>query len=485
MAKLSRYPLLLALAFAALSCKLVANLGQTPAPPTFRAQPSHSPTLYLATTAPTTSAPLPSTTPPPTLPVVPGFTFTPTFTPPPSPTELAPTATIDPSAIARQLKVFEELWQIVHDRYLYPDFNGLDWEAIGAEYRARIAAGMTDEDFYQSLREMIRRLGDEHSVFFSPQEAAERDREFQGQYNYVGIGVMTALIPERQRLAILLVFPGSPAEEAGLRPHDSILSVDGLPVVGESGPLQNLLRGFEGSIVELSVQTPGEPPRQVRITRRAVNAQLPLPRAALASPGGKRIGYIFVPTFNDTNIDEMIGQALDELSAGGALEGLIIDNRYNSGGASDVLLNTLGYFTSGPVGMFIENREQILLRAGRQPETRFQNLPLVILIGPGTASFGEVFAGALKDLGRAYVIGEQTEGNVEVLSIFDLSDGSRAWIATSTFRPLNHPDQNWEESGIIPDLIVYSAWDEFTLETDPAVLSALQYFDGTLTNTNP
>jgi len=177
--------------------------------------------------------------------------------------------------------------------------------------------------------------------------------------------------------------------------------------------------------------------------------------------------------------------ALDELSAGGALEGLVIDNRYNGGGASDVLLNTLGYFTTGPVGTFIENRQQIQLRAGRQQETRFQNLPLVVLIGPGTASFGEVFAGALKDLGRAYLIGEQTEGNVEVLSIFDLSDGSRAWIATSTFRPLNHPNQNWEETGIIPDRTVRSAWDEFTLETDPAILSALQYFDGTLSNANP
>jgi carboxyl-terminal processing protease len=480
MAKLIRYSGLLALALAILSCKLAANLRQSPTPPTFNAQPSQYPTLHLATIAPTATS-LPSATLPPTLPAAPTFTFTPI----PSPTELAPTAALDPNTVARQLKVFEELWQIVRDRYLYPDFNGLNWETVGAEYRSRIADGMTDEDFYQTLREMIRRLGDEHSVFFSPQEAAERDREFQGQYNYVGIGVMTALIPERQRLVILLTFPGSPAEEAGLRAHDSILSVDGLPAVDESGPRQSLLRGPEGSIVELSVQTPGEPPRQVRITRRPVNAQLPLPHTALTSPGGRRIGYLFIPTFNDTFIDEMVGQALDELSAGGALEGLVIDNRYNGGGASDVLLNTLGYFTTGPVGTFIENRQQIQLRAGRQQETRFQNLPLVVLIGPGTASFGEVFAGALKDLGRAYLIGEQTEGNVEVLSIFDLSDGSRAWIATSTFRPLNHPNQNWEETGIIPDRTVRSAWDEFTLETDPAILSALQYFDGTLSNANP
>jgi C-terminal processing protease CtpA/Prc len=95
----------------------------------------------------------------------------------------------------------------------------------------------------------------------------------------------------------------------------------------------------------------------------------------------------------------------------------------------------------------------------------------------GTASYGEVFAGVLKDLDRAYLIGETTGGNVETLWGYDFDDGSRAWIAHESFRPLNHPDENWEESGVVPHLTVLSNWDEVTVETDPAVIAALEHFD--------
>jgi hypothetical protein len=60
---------------------------------------------------------------------------------------------------------------------------------------------------------------------------------------------------------------------------------------------------------------------------------------------------------------------------------------------------------------------------------------------------------------------------------YDFEDGSRAWIARETFRPNNHPDQDWEKTGIIPDLVVSSQWDLVTLDTDPVVQAALQYFE--------
>jgi C-terminal processing protease CtpA/Prc len=105
-------------------------------------------------------------------------------------------------------------------------------------------------------------------------------------------------------------------------------------------------------------------------------------------------------------------------------------------------------------------------------------VPLVVLVGQETASFGEIFAGVLRDIGRAAIIGETTDGNVEILSVFNFSDGSRAWIAQQSFRPLNNPNEDWEQTGIIPDISAASGWDLYTLEQDPAVLEALQYFDG-------
>ena len=95
-----------------------------------------------------------------------------------------------------------------------------------------------------------------------------------------------------------------------------------------------------------------------------------------------------------------------------------------------------------------------------------------------TVSFGEIFAGILKDQGRATIIGETTLGNVEVLWGYGFEDGSRAWIAHDRFEPVNNPGADWEHNGIIVDIEAPSEWDEHTTETDPAVEAALIYFDG-------
>ena len=113
----------------------------------------------------------------------------------------------------------------------------------------------------------------------------------------------------------------------------------------------------------------------------------------------------------------------------------------------------------------------------RRSEGVQRMLPLVALVGPNTVSFGEIYSGVLRDMGRASIIGELTGGNVELLRGYDFEDGSRAWIANENFQPRNHPEQDWEASGIIPDITVASNWDEVTLQTDPAVQAALELLD--------
>ena len=376
-----------------------------------------------------------------------------------------------------QLQVFEELWGIVKNNYLYPDFNGLDWNSVYDEYRQRIQAGMSGDDFYIALGEMIHRLGDEHSNFFNPLEAIKIDEETGGRYDYAGIGVYTIAIPEHNLVSILLTFPGSPAELAGLKPHDNILAVDGIPILDEKGFRRDLLRGPEGTSIELTIQSPGEAPRQVRIPRQRINTSMPVPHQVLTTPNGKKIGYIFIPTFQDNTIDNQIQDAILNLNANEQLDGLILDNRFNAGGISTVLENTLSFFTNGQLGYFIRRNQRSPMTVDGQDVAGSQQVPLVVLISDYTASFGEIFSGILQDTGRAYLLGEQTEGNVEVLHVYNLQDGSRAWIAEETFEPLNHPEQNWEQSGIIPDLVVNSNWDEVIQSTDPAIVAALAFFD--------
>ena len=449
-----------------LACQAVFSVWQSP--PTLTLLPSQTQlTLTNTSTNTPSSTPLPTLTPTPTLSLSP--------TPlPPSPTNtLAP----DPTEVAHQLQVFEQLWEIIDENYLYPDFNGLDWNAVHAEYTLRIENGLSEADFYNSMQEMVTSLGDEHSVYFSPDEAAAADTEFAGAFDYAGIGVFSIVAPECECLSIILVFPDSPAEEAGLRAHDNILTVDGQPILDEKGTRRDLLRGPEGTSLTVGVRSPGQTPRQVEITRRHITASLPVPHQILITPQGKRTGYLLLPTFNETDIDEHVQQALADLNASGTLDGVILDNRHNGGGSSEVFSNILAYFTQGLVGYFIDRQGERPLTLTGKDLYGSQRIPLVVLVGPDTASFGEIFSGILKDIGRAYVIGEQTMGNVEILYIYNLFDGSRALIAQATFRPLNHPEQDWEQTGITPDLSIPVDWASVTLDSDPAVQAALSHFD--------
>lgn len=390
--------------------------------------------------------------------------------------EISPSEIVTPSPL--QLAIFEELWQIINDEYLYPDFNGLDWDAIHQEYLERVQNGMSNDQFYLAMDEMIFRLGDDHSVFLNPQEAAEEDAQYSGDYDYVGVGILVSAVPERDRGVILLTFPGSPAEQAGLEPHDSILAVDGESILDEDGFLRDIIRGPEGSTIELTIQSPGQDPRTVSLKRRRINGAIPVPYVVLTTSSGLRIGYIFLVTFADNSIDDQVATALKTMSKDAPLDGLILDNRYNEGGVDTVMRDTLAYFTKGTLGFFISRGEEHPLQVKGEDIGGSQKIPLVVLIDMDTVSFGEVSSGVLQDLGRAYLIGERTEGNVEILWGYDFEDGSRAWIAHESFRPFNHPDADWEKSGITPDLEVISSWDQYTPDNDPALQESLSYFDG-------
>lgn len=416
--------------------------------------------------------PQPTATPRPTLQPKNTDTTTPTATTAAA-TEVQPT----PLPLTLQLEIFESLWDTINEEYLYPDFNGQDWNAVYAEFKPRIESGLSNQEFYQAMSEMVARLGDDHSVFLTPAEVTAEDEEYAGNVNYVGIGVLINALPEKSAAGVVVVFPGSPAEQAGLQPRDTILLVDGQSILDENGYLKDIVRGPEGSQVTITVQTPGSDPRQLTITRRAISGSIPVHYTLLASPQGLRIGYIFLVSFTDSTIDEQVADALRAMTADAPLDGLIIDNRENFGGADTVMRPILSYFASGVVGSFISRNEQRPLEVKGEDINGSQALPLVVLVGKNTVSYGEIFSGILKDSGRAYLIGEASEGNVETLWGYNFDDGSRAWIAHESFRPANHPEENWEELGIVPDLALPASIYDYSLETDPAVLAALEHFD--------
>ncbi len=457
--------LILILVFLSLACNfpLVELLATPTLPPT--ATPTETPT------------PLPTLTPTATATSTPSPTPTQTYTPTVTPTD-TPTPTSAPTTSPQKFALFEEIWKTVKEQYVYEDFNGVDWLAVYQEFFARLSLGLTPKDFYLAMKEMIDRLNDDHSVYFSPREVEEQLLVYEGEKDYVGIGVFTVPMIEKGYVTVILPFRDSPAERAGLQAHDRILAVNGQPIIDEEGTVRDLLSGEEGTYVTLTVQTPGGEPRYVSLKRERIQASIPVPYHILATPGGKRIGYLLVVSFSDSNIDERVGKALKKMTADAPLDGLILDLRANQGGEYTTASNVLAYFTGGKLGYFTDRHgKRRWWSVSPKNVGGSQSLPLVVLVGDYTVSFGEMVAGVLQDRGRAYLIGEITEGNVELLWGYPFKDGSVLFLAHERFVPANRPEQDWETTGIIPDLVVPTDWDEITLTQDLALEVAFVYFD--------
>ncbi|NOH04785.1 MAG: hypothetical protein HND47_23850 [Chloroflexi bacterium] len=133
----------------------------------------------------------------------------------------------------------------------------------------------------------------------------------------------------------------------------------------------------------------------------------------------------------------------------------------------------LSFFASGRLGNFTSRRESNPLTIEAEPIHNSQTVPLVVLVSEETASFGEIFSGVLRDAGRAKIVGAPTLGNVEILHGYEFDDGSNLWIAEETFVAANS-SENWEETGIVPDVIAYADWDTFTFENDPSIQAAVR-----------
>lgn len=451
------------LALSLLSCNFVTRMvfppTATPIPPT------------LTPTATATASPTPTATPTPLVPA---------YIPPqcdasaPLPTvapDLAvqPTPQFETKDISKrmQLQVIDEVEEIVNEVYIYEDFNGKDWAAIVAKYRARAEAGLDTETFYYDMEEMIIELGDDHSSFIPPVGVEYIKAEESGASEFVGVGVFIDADLERGRLVVRSVFPGSPAEYAGLQSHDSILAVDGAPVSLDTG-IRTL--GPECTAVVLTVQSPGETPRDVILVRTKITGNPPVEARLVSTTDGSKIAYILIPSFIDESVPEQVENALTEF---GELEGLVLDVRGNSGGSLDVGSDVLGFFTKGNMGEFRSRFESSGFTVKANPIHNSQSVPLVVLVDEESASFSEIFAGLLRDSRDAKVAGQTSLGNVEVLSSYNLGDGSWLWIASFTFDSVFSED-DWEQTGIVPDIEAYAPWDTFFFDTDPAIAAALE-----------
>jgi carboxyl-terminal processing protease len=366
-------------------------------------------------------------------------------------------------------QVFDAFWEALTENFIYTDVNAQRLQAAYDEILPRVEAASTDDDFAGLVEELVSELP-EGSVLYETR--AERlSAETRDAARYEGIGAIVAARSQPDpHVVVLATIPESPAEEAGLQAHDSILAIDGLPVQAEEGlEVVQRIRGPAGSEAVLTVRSPDMQTRELRIPRAALTTTYQLQAAPIPDTG---FAYFLFPPAAYESLGSDFANGYQAFSVQG-LDGLILDLRIASEGAGWPLDGFLALFADGEVGEFYSLDETTPVSVEGQDILGSQNLPVAVLVGPDTSGSPEIFAAVLQAKGRARVFGLPTSGNIEAFSEFQLPDGSRALIITRSFRTPTGDEIGL--TGITPDLLVEADWNTVTPADDPVLAAAVQW----------
>lgn len=273
---------------------------------------------------------------------------------------------------------------------------------------------------HSALRGMLAEL-DPHSQFLDPQSFESMQQDTRSEFG--GLGIQVGV---REGFFIVVApIEGTPAFEAGILPGDRILKINGRTTDRLTLPeAVDLLRGQVGEKVTLTLQRP-ESNEVLEFTLQRTIVKIKSVREARLLPleetGGFRLGYVRISQFNEPTAGEL-SAALDRLQDEG-MQALILDLRHNPGGLLTSAIDVCGQFLpSGTTVVVTQGRTSSRSFKTEAKSARQRDLPLVILVNSASASAAEIVTGALKDLGRALIVGETTFGKGSVQSVIALSD---------------------------------------------------------------
>ncbi|WP_374602206.1 S41 family peptidase [Arenimonas sp.] len=296
-----------------------------------------------------------------------------------------------------------------------------------------------------ALRGLLSDL-DPHSAYLEKEAAEALLDDTRGEY--VGIGVETERRPD-DTLLVVAPIDGTPAHRAGLRAGDIIVAIDGEPLSGNTSPHHDL-RGDAGEPVTITLTRVGAvDPIDLTIVREAITVTSVSSR--LLEPG---YAYLRISTFQ-TDTGPQMRRQLRKLAGdtGDALRGLVLDLRSNPGGllsaaveAADALLDE---------GLIVRTQGRLPYSNASfhaKPGDLIKGAPVIVLVDTGTASAAEVLAGALRDHGRASVMGSRTYGKGSVQTVVPLDNGDS--IKLTTARYYTPSGSSIQARGIRPDIVL-------------------------------
>ena len=329
-----------------------------------------------------------------------------------------------------------------------------------------------------AIRGMVSGL-DRHSEFLDADEYRDIRDSTSGRYSGVGLEVST------EDGAVLVIAPidDTPAQRAGIESGDEIIEIDGVSVRdGGLNEAISKMRGRPGTPVTIRVRREHyDDPLTFHLTRQKI--AVASVRYEILAPA---YGYVRLSQFNEETAEEL-ANAIDDMTDevqrqnGDMLAGLIIDLRNNPGGILDAAVEVSDLFL---------DEGNIVSAEGRTPESRFTHDAhagdimdggaIVVLVNGGSASASEIVAGALKDHGRALIVGTTTFGKGLVQTVMPLSKGRAIKLTTSHY--YTPSGESIHETGIVPDVVVEGSADFPGLsasaaadrEHDPQLIEALE-----------
>lgn len=302
--------------------------------------------------------------------------------------------------------------------------------------------GEVDEEKLKegAIKGYIEGLDDPYTEYISKEDMEEYLDDTMG--NFVGIGIYMVKDEATNRIKVLAPIKGSPAEKAGVLAGDIIISVNDEEFTGDQfSVISTKIKGEEGSTVKLKVLR-GEEEKEFEIKREKIVVN-PVEGKVIEN----NIGYIAFSSF-DENTSEEFKKKYEELVSQG-IKSLIIDLRNNGGGIVDEALEIADYFVEKDTILLYEVDKDNNEKVEKAKDGILINMPTIVLTNENTASSSEILAGALKDLGKAKIVGTKTYGKGVIQSLLTLSDGSGIKITSEEYLTPNKTKIN--KVGIEPD----------------------------------
>lgn len=343
--------------------------------------------------------------------------------------------------------------------YQYLSNNGISYSKVnttsleGLEYtlsqfrselEKKYIGEINDEELIEgAVKGYVDALGDPYTTYYTKKEMKTIMEETNG--NFVGIGVYMTKDLEKNAILIIKPIENSPAEKAGILPGDLITKVDDVEYTGDKlEEASNKIRGEEGTKVKLEIYRNGET-KTFELTRTKVVVSHVTTKVL-----NNDIGYIAISDFEGECASEFETK-YKQLEKQG-IKKLIIDIRNNGGGIVDEALKIANMLVDKDSTLLITKYKSDKEEVTKATEKPIINIPTVVLVNEYSASASEILAGALKDNGKATLVGTKTYGKGIIQELHQLSDGSGLKITVSEYYTPNH--NAIHKIGITPDVEV-------------------------------